>query len=159
MIVKKIKMTKRSKRELMKIGDQTKSQFNSEESFWWMELVAQPNIWTNVNIIRFLRLYETYPMLWDPMNSKYSKASERSRAFAEISKKLNLQGVHEKECLMLIDSLRKIYSKEKKKREKAKSYMHRYKPSPAWFHVLNEIVEHVINNKKKETSNNKINDG
>ena len=140
------------KGEPMEIDNPTKSEISPEESFWWLKFVPEPNVWTNVNIFRFLRLYQTYPLLWDPNNPKYSKSSERSRAYGEISKNLNLQGVHEKECMKLIQSLKKIYIEEKQKKEEAKFSSQKYKPPPVWFQVLNDIVQCIIHNEKEKTS-------
>lgn len=110
--------------------------------------------WTEINILRFLKLYQTYSVLWNVDHTGYFDSSQRFSALDEISKSLNLIGIDAEQCAKLIKFLKHFYLEKKRISERE------IKTLPLWFPVLEKIVVDVKNitkrsEKVENTSSNK----
>ncbi|KAJ8686799.1 hypothetical protein QAD02_022593 [Eretmocerus hayati] len=105
---------------------------------WWLRSVPEPNSWMDVNILRFLRLYESYPLLWDPTNSNYRNRVKRIVAYRRIARELKLVNIDEDECIKLVEILKQRYIAEKEFCKKNKC------PPPDWFNIISRILKTIM---------------
>jgi hypothetical protein len=106
-----------------------------EKSKWWLKSVPKKISWTDINILRFLRLYKSFPVLWNIYNSEYKNDKARLLTFKKIAENLNLKNVNEQDCMQLVEELKKQYIQEKEIFRCAND------KRPVWFNDLNKIIK------------------
>lgn len=113
--------------------------FNDPNPKWWLKSVPKVNNWSEINILRFLRLYQIHQVLWNIRHSEYKNVCLRYQAYKHIVEELNLRYVNVEECMNLVKWLKKRYIEEKQiKRSKCEK-------RPAWFEIIKGIVTRILN--------------
>ena len=122
------------------------NQLSPPENWWLKDIPQSKPFWTDVNILRFLRLYRSHPELWDSRRIHYNDRCVRRITYREIARKLKLKYVDEEECATLVEQLKKRYVEEKE--------FCRNEIRPPWFSIISDIISRILNS--KQTPGNKL---
>ena len=104
----------------------------------------------NVNcIIKFLNIYEQYPLLWNVKDKMYCNSKLKDEVFQRLSKELAenelLGGMDTKQLKSKIKSIKDVYRQELHKIEKSKKSgcgaNEVYSPKLLWFHDASFLAE------------------
>ena len=106
---------------------------------WWLKFVPETSEWTDLNILRFMRLYQSHPILWDKFHANYKDRHARSSAYRDIARTLKLKNVGAKECTKLVELLKKRYLEAEEFGRGANE------SRPAWFDIIRNIIYRILN--------------
>ncbi|XP_003424751.1 uncharacterized protein LOC100678708 isoform X2 [Nasonia vitripennis] len=96
--------------------------------------------WTDINILRFLRLYQSHPVLWDAANCGYKNNWIRKSAYRHITKILKLRNATEDSCMKLVEWLKKRYLEERNSTCESR---------PVWYKIISRIIDEILDPKRK----------
>ncbi|KAF7381821.1 hypothetical protein HZH68_015694 [Vespula germanica] len=125
------------------------------------EMMQQPRVNGETPIIaikrnRFLDLYQTEPILYNPTLDEYRDRDMRAAAAQRISEALNIDGFGPKEVILKFKNLRSSYCQELKKiadsQRSGKSTDEIYKPKVVWFTKMNSFIRPFV--QQRETQSN-----
>lgn len=108
--------------------------------------------------IRFVELYETEPVLWNPRDPMYHKRDVRNAAAERVADELNIENFSAKHVLVKFKNLRSSYLQEIKKiKETTRSGCSAddvYVPKVVWFSVMDRFLKPHV--KSRNTVSNLV---
>lgn len=111
------------------------------------------NKWGYREIVKFLKIYEHYPALWDPKNPDHVKAKSKESYFYDLCVELKsvglVQDIKTEQRLLRtkIKNLKDVFRSEKIKVEKCKEINADYVPKLAWYDQA-RYMEDIISTTK-----------
>ncbi|XP_072930231.1 uncharacterized protein [Epargyreus clarus] len=107
--------------------------------------------WGDEKTMKFIRLYQQHPCLWDVRSPDYKNKLQRIHAYNELIKKMKAPNFGHRECTNKIKNIRSQYCQELKKiRVSIKIGRGVYKPSLLWFPLINSFLRDIVVHREQD---------